>query len=185
VTRCVRRSFLCGFDQLTGRSFDHRRGWVVARMKELGAIFAVRVLAFSAMSNHLHLALQFDAEWVEAWSDREVAERWNRLYQREPRVALGSSRSDALFGVQRPAQVNRFAASPALLPARVQLGAPIASAGLTGAPSCTRVVAQRRAFRRAMDRAGQPIPGVACAVARDNSRLRTVASQSLDPLTER
>jgi hypothetical protein len=50
VTRCVRRSFLCGFDQLTGRSFDHRRGWVVARMKELGEIFAVRVLAFSAMS---------------------------------------------------------------------------------------------------------------------------------------
>ncbi len=82
VTRCVRRSFLCGFDQLTGRSFDHRRSWVVARMKELGELFAVRVLAFSAMSNHLHLALQFDPEWVEAWTDREVAERWNRLYPR-------------------------------------------------------------------------------------------------------
>jgi hypothetical protein len=35
-------------------------------MKELGELFAVRVLAFSAMSNHLHLALQFDPEWVEA-----------------------------------------------------------------------------------------------------------------------
>jgi hypothetical protein len=51
VMRCVRRSFLCGFDQLTGRSFDHRRGWVAARMKELGEIFAVRVLAFSSMTS--------------------------------------------------------------------------------------------------------------------------------------
>ncbi len=49
-------------------------------MTELAQIYAVRVLAFSAMSNHMHLALQFDPAWVEAWSDQEVAERWNRLF---------------------------------------------------------------------------------------------------------
>jgi hypothetical protein len=74
------KSFLCGFDKLTGQNFDHRRGWIVERMNELAQIYAVRVLAFSAMSNHMHLALQFDPAWVEAWTDQEVAERWNRLF---------------------------------------------------------------------------------------------------------
>ncbi len=80
VSRCVRRTFLCGFDKATGQSFEHRRGWIVARMNELAQIYAVRVLAFSAMSNHMHLALHFDPTWVEAWTDREVAERWNRQF---------------------------------------------------------------------------------------------------------
>jgi REP element-mobilizing transposase RayT len=80
VSRCVRKSFLCGFDRSTGQNFDHRRGWIVERMNELAQIYAVRVLAFSAMSNHMHLALHFDPSWVEAWTDQEVAERWNRLF---------------------------------------------------------------------------------------------------------
>jgi REP element-mobilizing transposase RayT len=82
VSRCVRRTFLCGFDRSTGQNFNHRRGWIVDRMNELAQIYAVRVLAFSAMSNHMHLALHIDPAWVEAWTDREVAERWNRLFPR-------------------------------------------------------------------------------------------------------
>lgn len=78
MTRCVRRAFLCGGDG--DRNFDHRRGWVVNRLKFLSSIFAIDVCAYAIMSNHSHVVLRVDTDRVKAWSDREVAERWGRLY---------------------------------------------------------------------------------------------------------
>ncbi|MFT6990402.1 MAG: hypothetical protein ACJASL_002380, partial [Paraglaciecola sp.] len=31
VSRCVRRSFLCGVDSYSGQNYEHRRGWVEKR----------------------------------------------------------------------------------------------------------------------------------------------------------
>jgi len=45
VSRCVRRSFLCGEDPVTGKNFDHRKQWLVDRIKTLGEIFSMDVVS--------------------------------------------------------------------------------------------------------------------------------------------
>ena len=80
VSRCVRRSFLCGEDPLTGKNFDHRKQWLVDRIKTLGDIFSMDVCAYAAMSNHYHLILHVDLDQAKQWTDREVIERWGSLF---------------------------------------------------------------------------------------------------------
>ena len=76
VSRCVRRAFLCGEDSYTQTSFEHRKSWVEARLALLSQAFALQVCAFAVMSNHLHVVTRTRPDWVESWSDEEVARRW-------------------------------------------------------------------------------------------------------------
>ncbi len=87
ISRCVRRAFLCGKDPLTRRNFDHRKVWVIERLRFLGQVFAVDVCAFSVLSNHMHLVLRLAPERATSWSDDEVAARWARLFATTARVA--------------------------------------------------------------------------------------------------
>ena len=80
ISRCVRRAFLCGSDPVTGFNFEHRRQWIVDRIKLLCSIFAVDLCAYAIMSNHYHIVVRIDAARVDEWSDEEVANRWTQIF---------------------------------------------------------------------------------------------------------
>ncbi|AVV83517.1 hypothetical protein SPWS13_1724 [Shewanella putrefaciens] len=80
-SRVVRRAFLCGDDDYSGKNYDHRRAWVESLLFKLEAIFAIDVVAFAVMSNHLHVVLRIDVETANRWSDREVLEQWHKLFK--------------------------------------------------------------------------------------------------------
>ncbi|MCG7980700.1 MAG: transposase [gamma proteobacterium symbiont of Clathrolucina costata] len=80
VSRCVRRAFLCGVDAHTGKSYEHRRQWIIDRMKLLADIFAIDICSYAVLSNHYHVILHVDSGCAAKWSDQEVIERWERLF---------------------------------------------------------------------------------------------------------
>ena len=76
VSRCVRRSWLCGHDAVTGQSYEHRRIWIERRIVELARLFSLEVYAYAVMSNHYHLVLRLDPNASKSWSDEDVISRW-------------------------------------------------------------------------------------------------------------
>jgi REP element-mobilizing transposase RayT len=80
IARCVRRAYLCGDDKYTGKNFDHRREWLVERIKFLSIIFAIEIAAYAIMSNHYHLVVNVNKQQALDWTDEEVIERWYQLY---------------------------------------------------------------------------------------------------------
>jgi len=80
VSRYVRRSWLCGFDDYLQKSFGHRKPWVEQRILELGQIFACGIYAYAVMSNHYHLVVHMSPSAANDWRTYEVARRWVKLY---------------------------------------------------------------------------------------------------------
>ena len=80
ISRCVRRAFLCGSDPVTGFDFEHRRQWIIDRIKLLCSIFAVDLCAYSIMHNHYHIVIRINTDELKQWSDEEVAQRWMRIF---------------------------------------------------------------------------------------------------------
>jgi REP element-mobilizing transposase RayT len=81
VSRCVRRSFLCGIDNYSGQSYEHRRGWVEKRLLFLSSVFAIDLCAYAVMSNHVHVVLHVDVKQTQVWSDYDTVQRWHRLHK--------------------------------------------------------------------------------------------------------
>ena len=81
TSRCVRRAFLCGVDHYSGQSYEHRRQWVVDRIRLLSSLFAIDVCAYAVMSNHYHLVLKVCPEQFEGLSDDDIIERWCALFK--------------------------------------------------------------------------------------------------------
>ncbi len=98
VSRCVRRSWLCGFDRLTRRDYTHRKSWLLQRMRQLGSAFSVDIYAYAIMSNHFHLVVYLDPKAPERWSDEDVADRWLQVC---PPKAPDGSVDEALRDLRR------------------------------------------------------------------------------------
>ncbi len=106
VGRCVRRAFLCGSDQITGRSFEHRRVWMRERLTVLTEVFAVDICAYALMSNHYHLVVKLCVARTLDWTEREVIERWTQLFAGPP-VAHRYLENQVLTRSEQ-AQLRRF-----------------------------------------------------------------------------
>ncbi len=102
IGRCVRRAYLCGEDRFTGKSFAHRRQWILDRLKLLTETFAIDLCAYAVMSNHYHLVIRLAPERAKQWSPRDVVERWTRLYS-GPEVAQRYLAGNALSATERSA----------------------------------------------------------------------------------
>jgi len=49
VGQALRRAFLCGVDDYSGNSYEHRRQWIVDRIRLLSSLFAIDVCAYAVM----------------------------------------------------------------------------------------------------------------------------------------
>ena len=76
MSRCVRRSYLCGTDKLTGQCFEHRRQWIEDRIRLLSTVFSIDICSYAVMSNHYHIVLKVDVATSKNWNFDEVIQRW-------------------------------------------------------------------------------------------------------------
>jgi hypothetical protein len=56
-------------DHYSGQDYEHRRQWVVNRIRLLSSLFAIDVCAYAAMSNHYHLVLKLCPEQLNNHTD--------------------------------------------------------------------------------------------------------------------
>lgn len=96
VVRCVRRAFLCGTDRYDGRSFDHRKQWLIDRIRLLSSAFTIDIAAYAIMSNHYHLVLHVNKEKAEKLSDHDIAKRWVTVFKGSKMVERYLAGDDSL-----------------------------------------------------------------------------------------
>tara|TARA_R110002124_G_scaffold134171_5_gene296832 strand:+ start:2820 stop:3803 length:984 start_codon:yes stop_codon:yes gene_type:complete len=81
ISRCVRRSFLCGVDKYSGQSYEHRREWVEKRLLFLSTAFTIDICAYAVMANHTHVVLHVDKALAESLPTTEVLRRYLKLHK--------------------------------------------------------------------------------------------------------
>ena len=69
-----------GSDVVSGRSYEHRRGWLTDRIRQLAGVFALDVAAYAVMSNHFHLVLHVDVDRARSWDVDQVLRRWTQVF---------------------------------------------------------------------------------------------------------
>jgi hypothetical protein len=105
ASRRVRRAFVCGVQELTGRSFEHHRSLIERRIHLRASSFALSVFAYAVMSNLLHWVIYTDPVAASRWhDDGEVIEHW--------RTALPGRKDAAKSGTasSQPAAIAKVSA---------------------------------------------------------------------------
>ena len=80
VSRCVRRAFLCGIDNYSGKNYEHRRDWLEAKLLDTANVFAIKLCAYAVMHNHYHVVLHVRPDIASEWTDLDVVNRWHQLF---------------------------------------------------------------------------------------------------------
>jgi hypothetical protein len=78
-SECVRRAWLCGRDEETGKDYEHRRGWVEDLAEQFAGLLALEVGFFAVLVNDLQFVLRTRPDLVDQWSDEEVVTRFMRF----------------------------------------------------------------------------------------------------------
>jgi REP element-mobilizing transposase RayT len=86
IARCVRRAWLCGYDEYAGKDYSHRKHWVMQRLRFLSETFVIDLCAYAVMSNHYHLVLHVDRKRGARLTKEEVVQRWTRLFKAPPLI---------------------------------------------------------------------------------------------------
>jgi hypothetical protein len=79
VSHCVRRTFLCGFDQQTQQDYAHRRQWIEDRIRLLFSLFALG--AYAVRNNHYYIVVKIAPQQSTEWIHQEVITRWTSLFK--------------------------------------------------------------------------------------------------------
>lgn len=101
MTRCVRRSYLCGYDSETQRDYSHRKEWIVSKIKHLSSIFAIHICAYAIMSNHYHLVLFVNDKMASKWNDDDIISRWGSIFPTDAKSISTYSKKDAELKIEQ------------------------------------------------------------------------------------
>ena len=63
-------------EALLGDKSGYRKLWIELRIKRLSQVFAIDILSYAVMDNHMHLLVKVDKKRAESFSAEEVLRRW-------------------------------------------------------------------------------------------------------------
>jgi len=80
ITRCVRRSFLCGYDEVTQKDYNYRKEIIKNFLQILTKAYFIEICSYAIMCNHIHLVLYVNDTNVQSVKDDEILNRWSLIY---------------------------------------------------------------------------------------------------------
>jgi hypothetical protein len=102
TVRCVRRSFLQGFDEYSGKDYSHRKTWVTDKIKLLLEAFAIDIAGVANMDNHFHLIARNRPDILKDLTPLQLIDRWLKIHptkemQKEKRITPTKEELDKII----------------------------------------------------------------------------------------